>query len=169
MRAALVRRLRSYWKIEAGNVILVPLVGAALVIANHGTISWPLAVAMSATSGLLVIGTIALRAHYLTVAGDVSAMDRVVPLLARCQIPAAILCAAGVAGAGVQHWQDGAWTPSVIAAWVYAALAALEYVNYYHVQLQQFDHAPDRARLFAGKGFRASHLARALKRYRAGR
>ena len=169
MRAALVRRLRSYWKMEAGNVILAPLVGSVLVIANHDTVSWPLAVAMSATSGLLVIGTIALRAHYLTVAGDAGAMDRVVPVLARCQIPAATLCAAGVAGAGIQHWQDGAWTPAVIAAWVYVTLAVLEYVNYYHVQLQQFDHAPDRARFIAGKGFRASHLSRALKRYRAAR
>ena len=124
---------------------------------------------MAATSGLLVIGTIALRAHYRTVAGDARAMDRVAPLLARCQIPAIILCATGVAGAAIQHWQDAAWTPAVIAAWVFVALALLEYVNYYHIQLQQFDHGPDWARFKAGRGFRPSHLARALKRHRAKR
>jgi hypothetical protein len=169
MRAALVQRLGPYWKMEAANSVLVPMMGTMMVIAAHDAVEWPLALALAATSGLLVIGTIALRAHYRTVAGDALAMDRVVPLLARCQIPGIVLCLAGVAGAAVQHSRDCAWTPAVIAAWVFAALAVLEYVNYYHIQLQHFDHGPDRARLMAGQGFRASHLARALKRYRAKR
>ena len=167
MRAVLVTRLRTYWKMEAANSVVVPLVGTGLIYANGDTVGWLVAVAMLAASWMLVIGTIALRAHYLTVTGDADAMGRVVPLLARCQTPSAILCVAGLVAAGVHHWQDAAWTASVIAGWVFATLAVLEYVNYYHVQLQHFDHRPDWVRLLAGKGFRASHLARALRRYRA--
>ena len=169
MRAALVRRLRSYWKIEAANIVLAPVIGTTMVVAAHDAVDWPLVLAMGAASSLLVIGTIALRAHYQTVVGDTGAMSRVLPLLARCQLLAIIACAVGIAGAVVQHLRDAAWTPSVIAAWVFSMLAVLEYINYYHVQLQHFDHGPDWARLLAGKGFRASHLGRALKRYRKNR
>jgi len=38
------------------------------------------------------------------------------------------------------------------------AMAALEYVNYYHRQLQHFDHWPDFVRLMQGRGFRTAHL-----------
>lgn len=167
MRAPLVARLRSYWKMEAANVVVVPTVGIALVDSFGGTLNWLLVTTMFATSALLVLGTIALHALYLTVAGDAGALARVVPLLARCQIPAASLCVIAAVAAGVQHVQANAWTPAVVGGWVYAALATLEYVNYYHVQLQHFDHASDWARLRSGRGFRASALARALKRYRA--
>jgi hypothetical protein len=45
-------------------------------------------------------------------------------------------------------------------------LAILEFVNYYHVQLQHFDHAEDFQRLLAGKGFRRSHLSKSIRAYR---
>jgi hypothetical protein len=45
-------------------------------------------------------------------------------------------------------------------------LAVLEYINYYHVQLQHFDHAPDWQRLVSGRGFRRSHLAREIERWK---
>ena len=167
MRGVLVKRLRSYWKMEAANVLFVPAFAVYLVHSGGDEIGWLLIVAMLSASALLIAGSVALRAHYLTVAGDGGAMARVVPVLARSQLPLALLSVAGVLAAGVLHWQEAAWTPSVIAAWVLSALATLEYVNYYHIQLQHFDHAPDRARLLAGKGFRASHLARAIRRYRA--
>jgi hypothetical protein len=41
-------------------------------------------------------------------------------------------------------------------------LAILEYINYYHYQLQHFDHAADFARLLSGRGFRRSHLSKAI-------
>ena len=167
MRAKLVERLRTYWKIEATNIVMVPLVGAAVVHANGSIINWLLAVTMVATSTMLVVGAIALRAHYLTATGDAAAMSRVAPLLARCQIPSVLLCSLSLVAAGLNHWQEAAWTAAAIAGWVFSALAILEYVNYYHIQLQHFDHRADWLRLLAGKGFRASHLSRALKRYRA--
>ncbi len=43
-------------------------------------------------------------------------------------------------------------------------LAVLEYINYYHVPLQHFDHAPDWQRLVSGRWFRRSHLAREIER-----
>lgn len=169
MREALISRLRPYWKMEAANTIFLPAVGIIVVSASGGVLSWLLAIAMFAASWLLIVGTIALRAHYLTVAGDRLAMDRALPFLGRCQLPSAALCLASFIAAGIQFWQDSAWTPTAIATWVFAALAALEYVNYYHVQLQNFDHRPDLDRLVAGKGLRKSHLARSLARYRASR
>ena len=44
-----------------------------------------------------------------------------------------------------------------------AVLAVLEYVNYYHRQLQHFDSREDFRRLLTGKGFRKSWLARDLE------
>jgi len=35
----------------------------------------------------------------------------------------------------------------------------LEHVNYYHRQLQHFDHWPDFKRLITGRGFRRSQLS----------
>ena len=58
------------------------------------------------------------------------------------------------------------WTWPVIAACVCSALGTLEYVNYYRVQLQHFDHADDFKRLLTGRGFRKAHLARDLAAFR---
>ncbi|MEN9392769.1 MAG: hypothetical protein RLZZ104_1112, partial [Pseudomonadota bacterium] len=44
-----------------------------------------------------------------------------------------------------------------------AVLAVLEYINYYHRQLQHFDNGEDFQRLLAGKGFRKSWMARDIE------
>ena len=49
-----------------------------------------------------------------------------------------------------------------IAASACAVLAALEYINYYHRQLQHFDNLTDFRRMISGKGFRKSWMARDL-------
>ena len=53
-----------------------------------------------------------------------------------------------------------------VAATGCATLAVLEYVNYYHRQLQHFDNKADFKRMLAGKGFRQSWLARDLSELR---
>jgi hypothetical protein len=53
-----------------------------------------------------------------------------------------------------------------LAPAVLLLLAVLEYVNYYHVQLQHFDHDADWRRLMSGRGFRPSHLAREIDRWK---
>jgi hypothetical protein len=55
---------------------------------------------------------------------------------------------------------------SLVVSLLLALLAILEYVNYYRVQLQHFDHAADFKRLVTGRGFRRSHLAKAIAAYR---
>ena len=58
------------------------------------------------------------------------------------------------------------WTRAVIAALACSALGSLEYVNYFRVQLQHFDHMADFRRLLSGRGFRRAHLARDLAAFR---
>jgi hypothetical protein len=70
-------------------------------------------------------------------------------------------CATALAGWLLPGWAVGA--ADRYAATGCAILAALEYVNYYHRQLQHFDNREDFRRLLAGKGFRKSWLARDLE------
>lgn len=58
---------------------------------------------------------------------------------------------------------------SLIAASLYFLLAVLEYVNYYHVQLQHFDHSEDFKRLMSGNSFRQSHLAKGIAAWQRGK
>jgi hypothetical protein len=58
-----------------------------------------------------------------------------------------------------------AFTSAQYSAMLFSLLALLEYINYYHYQLQHFDNQADFQRLISGRGFRQSHLARALEQY----
>jgi hypothetical protein len=62
---------------------------------------------------------------------------------------------------------SGSWTAQRIAAVSLMTLAALEYVNYYKIQLQHFDNWADFSRLIRGRGFRKSHMARDIALWRA--
>jgi hypothetical protein len=81
--------------------------------------------------------------------------------------PAIGLCLAAAA-AIVVEWVNGSpeFSAQYVAPVLLFLLAILEYVNYYHVQLQHFDHAPDWQRLISGRGFRRSHLAREIDRWK---
>ena len=57
------------------------------------------------------------------------------------------------------------WTN--IVAIVLTTLAALEYVNYYHVQLQHFDNRADFTKMLRGAGFKRAHMAKDLAAFRA--
>jgi hypothetical protein len=58
----LIQRLRSYWKIEFGNVFFIPGIGW-LIASRHfkEPVELPLILNLIATSWLLAVGTIALR------------------------------------------------------------------------------------------------------------
>ncbi len=58
------------------------------------------------------------------------------------------------------------WSGAVVAAFICSGLATLEYVNYFHVQLQYFDHAADIKRLMNGGGLRRAHMAKDLAAFR---
>jgi hypothetical protein len=99
--------------------------------------------------------------------GEANATADRIPLLLRMRWPAIALCVAA-AGANGAEWLSGSL--QLLAAYVAPAvlllLAVLDYVNYYHVQLQHFDHPPDWRRLVSGRGFRPSHLARQIARWK---
>jgi hypothetical protein len=99
--------------------------------------------------------------------GEADAIADRIPLLARMRWPAIALCVAAAVANGAE-WLSGSLELSAqcVAPALLLLLAVLEYVNYYHVQLQHFDHAPDWQRLIAGRGFRRSHLAREIERWK---
>jgi hypothetical protein len=165
-RAKVQNRLRNYWKMEAANAFVVPATGAILVVTSDDNIDLPMFIAGLATTSLLVIGTFALRAHFKMSEGDSAPMAKFVPTASKLQKPMALLSALAVFSAGFSLWHDAGFSPSAIATCVFALLAVLEYINYFVVQLQHFDHGPDFRRLMSGKGFRPSHLARAIARHR---
>lgn len=166
LSSKIVSRLSGYWKMEAANVLLVPLLGAFLVLRADDTISLFVIATMVATSALLVIGAVGWRMELARLQGDKPLAEKLMRWLAPSQRPALIITIIGVFAAMIEFWRDGSFTPSAIAALVYGILAVLEYVNYYVAQLQHFDHAADFKRLLTGKGFRRPHLAKAIAKWR---
>ncbi len=69
-----VRRLTTYWKIEAGNALLIPALAAYLVLKSGGRISTALVLSGLACSFLLVIGTIVLRMMLRKARGQANAI-----------------------------------------------------------------------------------------------
>jgi len=53
-----------------------------------------------------------------------------------------------------------------VAATFAAVMAVLEYINYYHRQIQHFDHMSDFKRLIKGRGFRPAQMNQDLKSWR---
>lgn len=163
------RDFAGYARLEAINVVFVP--GLALGYGWPRTIAEAVAigVAIIAAAGFLVIGTLYWRGLAARLRGDSStAMTAALRTADRWERPlvvvtalASILLAVGIVTLG--------WTAAMIASAVLTALAWLEYVNYYHWQLQHFDRMADTRRLLAGRGLRRSHMARDLARHRAGR
>jgi hypothetical protein len=168
--SAAAHRLRNYWKLEAYNAVLIPALAAYIVLSSGGTLTAALVLSALACSFLLVIGAIVLRMMLRKARGEVDATRGWIPLLIRLRWPAIILCSAAAVALGIEWITEG---PQLSAQFVTPAvlllLAVLEYINYYHVQLQHCDHAPDWRRLISGRGFRQSHLGREIGRWKRGR
>jgi hypothetical protein len=164
---ALIRRLSPYWKMEAVNIFLVPAFAVFAVRWLGDGISGSMVVAMAATSFMLLIGTAALYLHLQTVKRRREFGVWALPRLSAAQRPALALVILSIIGARFELWVDHRFSASAIATMACAFLALLEYVNYYHVQLQNFDHIADLKRIFRGGHLREAHLAKALRRFRA--
>ncbi|MGB7656685.1 MAG: hypothetical protein WBL74_14520 [Novosphingobium sp.] len=163
---SLLKRLEPYWKMEAANIAAIPIMALYM---TSGRIGWVTLVPLAATMVLLGIGAAYWRLKVRQLRGDAVNGDAVLRWLAWLQWPSLTLSAAGCAAAAL-GWITPAFSvglPDRIAATVCAALAGLEYVNYYHRQLQHFDNKADFRRLLAGKGFRPSWMARDLAAWRA--
>lgn len=163
--ASLKRRLSGYWKMEAGNVLLMP---AILVMVARWNPSWVTLVSFIPMMLLLIIGAYYWRAKLKQIEDRSYAFSGAMRVISFWQGPALILTFIAV-GAVLYAWMhpgvfNSGWDQG--GATFAASLAVLEYVNYYHRQLQHFDHGPDFKRLLNGKGLRPSQMARDLKAYR---
>ncbi len=165
---ALRKHLASYWKMEAGNVLLVPLMAGALVISAGDAPDLAAGLGAVACSFLLVVGTAAWLLVLARMDGKAAQAGRLVAFCARAEIPALLLLLAASIATAVLIAGQG-WPPRAIAAAGLTLLGWLEYVNYYHWQLQNFDSAIDLKRLFAGRGLRRAHMGRAVRAWRAQR
>lgn len=161
----LSKRLAWYWKMEASGILLFP---ALMFWYSNFQLGWPAAIASVPMILILALGAAYWRGklHQLTHPGfEFEKWLRAISLL---QTPALVLTLAGILAAGTA-WvfpQISAGLADRVSATGAAALAALEYVNYYHRQLQHFDHLPDFRRLLGGHGFRRSQLAGDLRAFR---
>ena len=149
---------------EAGNVVLLP---AILIFLSRGNLGWVSAVCMVPMGLMLIIGAYYWRAKLKRLESRDYDFARAMGLIARLQWPvlgltisACLLVAFAWARPGLftSGWDQGAATFSAI-------MALLEYVNYYHRQLQHFDHTEDFQRLLRGNGLRPSQMAKDLKLY----
>lgn len=163
--ARLKRRLSGYWKMEAGNVLLLPVI---LLMVARWNPSWVTLVSFIPMMLLLIIGAYYWRAKLNQLEDRTFGFSSAMGVISVSQGPALILTLVAV-GAVTYAWMrpdlfKSGWDQG--AATFAALLALLEYVNYYHRQLQHFDHGPDFKRLLSGKGLRPSQMARDLKTYR---
>jgi len=117
--------------------------------------------------GLLIIGGLYWRAKLHQLEGRSQTLKAFLPVADKLQVPFAVLSAIALAVCGAA-WLSGlgASQGDRIAITVAAVLAALEHINYYHRQLQHFDHPADFKRLMTGRGFAVSQMASDLARWR---
>lgn len=165
---AVARRLNSYWRMEAANVLFVPVAAVFAVwqLENRPTVAFGLAAA--AASALLVLGTLYWRAVWYRLKGRPSPFAYWIPFLARAEGASLCLIILAAAATAIEVWpSQEAWTPARIATLILLLLAVLEYVNYYQIQLQHFDNMADFRRMISGKGFRRSQMARDISNWRS--
>ena len=168
-RARPPRNFESYWKMEAANVVFVPAFALWLGFPRNTLDAVAIGLAIVATSGFLVVGTAFWRGidRRLRFA-DREAARRALELADRAEKPLLAVGAAAIAATLTALIVNG-WTAAAIAAAGLTLLAALEYVNYYHRQLQHFDNRADLKRLLSGRGGKPSHMARDLAAWRQAR
>lgn len=164
----LERRLESYWRLELLNAVLLP--GAALIVlAVAGQAIGPLGVScLAVMSALLIAGGCYWRAKAGQLTRVRSNIDPTLQWLDRFNVPFMVSCIAValLCLADLLFFRCAVSTGDRLVANLAATLAILEYINYYHRQLQHFDHAPDFLRLLNGRGFRKSQLRSDLERFR---
>ena len=169
MPARSPRNFRAYAAMEALNILLLP--GAVLLLAPPTYQAEMLAtgLAIAACAGFLLVGTMYWAALDQRLRrSDRSALTRSLILADRLELPLLLLTGAAVASllfAVGTH----AWSWPIIGAAVLTLLAVLEYVNYYHRQLQHFDRWSDFKRLVTSGRVPRAHMARKLAAYRSER
>ena len=152
---------------EVGNALLMPAFMVFICVTLEQSLSWWFALVCIPMCALLVIGGLYWRAKLHQLEGKPETLKTFLPIAGACKLPLAIL-SFGALFVCAWAWFTGAGasTGDRVVITIAAVLAALEYVNYYHRQLQHFDHAADFKRLISGRGFRSAQLAVDLARMR---
>lgn len=132
--------------------------------------SWWLALACLPMCGLLLLGGLYWRAKLHQLEGQPQTLRDILPWAAKLQWPFALSGVLSLALLlAVWVFGIGASTGDKVSITVAAVLTILEYINYYHRQLQHFDHAADFKRLITGRGFGPSQMANDLAKWRRSR
>ena len=163
------RNLTAYWRMELANVFFVPGLALALGYPRDAIEGIAIGLASVATAGFLVVGTMFWRGvdRRLRV-GDRAFAARALDFADTVEKPL-LAVTVGAFAATLAALAVNGWSRAVIAAALLTVLAALEYVNYYHRQLQHFDNRADFMRLLTGRGGKPSHMARDLAAWRRAR
>jgi hypothetical protein len=169
MTAKCPRNFQTYAAMEAGNSLLLP--GAAVLLATPKHFPEMLALGISIVScaGFLLVGA----AYWWGLdrrlrCSDRTAIAKALVLADRLELP--LLAATTAAAVAVVYALfQGGWARPVIGAALLTLLAALEYVNYYHRQLQHFDNWNAFKRLITRLRLPRAHMARDLAEYRSTR
>ncbi|MDJ0977908.1 MAG: hypothetical protein QNI87_05170 [Erythrobacter sp.] len=165
MQKRLHTRLSSYWKLEVANAALIPAIMVFLCLYTGQAVSLWLALACVPMCGLLILGGLYWRAKLHQLEGRAVPLERVLKQAHTWRLPLlATTALACVLAVGVRFTDLAASSGERWAITVAAVLAALEYINYYHRQLQHFDNWPDFKRLVTGRGFPVSQMAKDMKR-----
>ncbi|MEP3226755.1 MAG: hypothetical protein ABJO01_12330 [Parasphingorhabdus sp.] len=158
----LVARLGPYWKMEASAVILIPATMALITKANLG---WATIISSLPMMLMLGIGALYWRGKLLRLVRSDYDFASLIHAIARIRTPVQILTLIAIISTAFAWIIPGfaVGQPDKICATIAAVLAVLEYINYYHRQLQHFDNVADFQRLLTGKGFRQSQMARDIR------
>ena len=162
---SLSRRLGSYWKMERACAFIFPPLAFAWGRPDSLIAASVLTLALVACCSLLWVGASYWRAVWVMLAPGETSMDATLSMAQRWKpfCLAATILSLSVSIANIQS--TGA-SRSAIVALGFSVLAVLEYINYYHVQLQNFDHGPTFRRFLARRTFPPAHLAKDLKAFR---
>lgn len=161
--SSLVKRLSSYWKMEAANVILVPV---AMIFLAQGKVGWASIATFVPMMLLLIIGTAYWRAKLKQLTEPDFAFEQTMRRIKKAH-PFTLVSTLASIMIAFLIWIMPSFSAGLadrICASIAALLAALEYINYYHRQIQHFDNLADWKRFISGRGFRKSQMARDLEK-----
>lgn len=153
---------------EVANVLIVPLSMIAITLMIGSRLGWLSYFAMLPMCGLLLVGGLYWRGKMKQLGGQKGALRSILSVADRLDIPLALSSAMALLLA-IVSWLHPMLSVSFadrVSATIAATLAVLEYINYYHRQLQHFDHSADFKRLISGDGFRPAQMVVDLARYR---
>lgn len=127
-----------------------------------------LAICLVPMCALLILGGLYWRAKLHQLEGRSDVLKRVLGQAVKWRLALLAITALALVLAVAGWFTDLAISAGERWAMAVAAvLAGSEYINYYHRQLQHFDHWPDFQRLITGRGFQPSQMARDLDRFQA--